>query len=501
MASGFVNKAVAGYAGQFKEGTTVRHGYGKQIFSRSGGHGGGEDGPGGTSGEGASTAHDSYVGQWFDDQPHGPGVYSYASGAVFDGAFSRGRRHGRGRYTYANGATYDGDWDAGKRTGRGVFTSANGDATYDGTFVDGVQHGTGVCTYANGDRYEGGWVHGDRSGEGTLRLACGDVYRGQWRQDLPEGFGAFLSQSLRRKFAGVFSGARGLCEPLCTPQQGPIKRTAEPCRYPQSQPPPGTLLRCLTCGLEPMACPFPVLGAWPPGAPKPAQLQPRPQTPPRSAPPAAAAESHAANGAAPAPPLEGASAGGAHSNGEKAAAFARTVLARVVAGLGMAVADVPVGQRPAAGAAAAAVARPTRLRVAKVAPGSPAAALQLRRGDYIAAVNGVPVATVAALQGALSKLRPGADCAVAVVARDDNAGEAADARAAKAAPVSLPSLPAATVRCVRLGATVTEADFRLLAETVENPPAKVTVALRDGLKSVKLAERCLLWPSAPAATK
>jgi len=46
-----------------------------------------------------------------------------------------GLKHGYGVYTYKSGAKYDGNWLNNKRNGLGVYSFANGN-TYEGTWKD-----------------------------------------------------------------------------------------------------------------------------------------------------------------------------------------------------------------------------------------------------------------------------------------------------------------------------------------------------------------------------
>ena len=95
-------------------------------------------------------------------EPHGQGVYEYASGDYaggrYDGQFKDDKRNDQGVYEYPNGDCYDGHWKDGKKHGQGVYEHASGDLAgnrYDGHWKDGKQHGQGAYEYADGDRYEG----------------------------------------------------------------------------------------------------------------------------------------------------------------------------------------------------------------------------------------------------------------------------------------------------------------------------------------------------------
>ncbi|KAJ1461502.1 hypothetical protein M885DRAFT_432434 [Pelagophyceae sp. CCMP2097] len=63
-------------------------------------------------------------GTWLDDALHGPGKVTFATGAVYEGAFSQGRFAGEGSYSWPDGARYVGSWRDGKFHGKGCYTDA-----------------------------------------------------------------------------------------------------------------------------------------------------------------------------------------------------------------------------------------------------------------------------------------------------------------------------------------------------------------------------------------
>ena len=63
----------------------------------------------------------SYVGQWFQDQQHGQGVYYFANGNRYDGLWYKDYQQGQGTMYYYNGDKYIGNWDHDKRSGEGKY--------------------------------------------------------------------------------------------------------------------------------------------------------------------------------------------------------------------------------------------------------------------------------------------------------------------------------------------------------------------------------------------
>ena len=77
------------------------------------------------SGKGLYTSlSEKYLGGWAADRMSGEGVYTFASGAVYQGGFLDGFFHGFGTYTWPDGARYAGNWLQSKMHGEGVYVDA-----------------------------------------------------------------------------------------------------------------------------------------------------------------------------------------------------------------------------------------------------------------------------------------------------------------------------------------------------------------------------------------
>ena len=96
---------------------------------------------------------------------------------------------GEATYRWPDGRIYEGNWIDGTPEGIGTDSTPDGEV-YTGTFQSGLRDGHGELTLPDGSQYVGGFSQGTRAGEGTLRDASG-LFRGQWLDDLPEGFGEF----------------------------------------------------------------------------------------------------------------------------------------------------------------------------------------------------------------------------------------------------------------------------------------------------------------------
>lgn len=124
-------------------------------------------------------------------------------GQKYSGELIAGQANGRGVLIFANGDRYDGEWREGELDGRGTVTLSNGD-TYSGDWVAGRRTGHGVYLHRGDDAfvYDGGFVDGKRFGHGVLRWR-GASYDGEWRDDLPTGFGV-LTNADGKTFAGMW---------------------------------------------------------------------------------------------------------------------------------------------------------------------------------------------------------------------------------------------------------------------------------------------------------
>lgn len=74
----------------------------------------------------ALNKEDHYVGHWKEGKMCGQGVYSYASGEVFEGCFQDNMRHGHGllrsgKLTSSSPSMFIGQWVMDKKAGYGVF--------------------------------------------------------------------------------------------------------------------------------------------------------------------------------------------------------------------------------------------------------------------------------------------------------------------------------------------------------------------------------------------
>lgn len=83
----------------------------------------------------------------------------------------------------------------GQMEGEGKLTYWNGDV-YEGNYKDDVKNGFGKYYYSETkNRYEGEWVNGKKEGKGVFIWSNGDKYEGQFLKDNKHGKGKLTHNS------------------------------------------------------------------------------------------------------------------------------------------------------------------------------------------------------------------------------------------------------------------------------------------------------------------
>lgn len=154
----------------------------------------------------------SYQGQFLSGEFHGPGIYTSPTG-TYQGEFSFGFLTGKSKILYKNHNEYNGYVTKNKRNGKGTlflnelglrlegtFKEDNfegfgrvfaGDRLrYEGEFVKGRLEGNGK-EYGEDFSYEGGFKEGEKHGYGRLLYTNGDVYEGDFKGGYKEGIGVY----------------------------------------------------------------------------------------------------------------------------------------------------------------------------------------------------------------------------------------------------------------------------------------------------------------------
>ncbi len=149
-----------------------------------------------------------YEGAFSNGHLNGQGTFFYLNGDKYVGAFRNNYSHGKGVFFYADGTKTAGEWVEGEfygenweslgqegcitgdcTNGTGTYIYKDGAAKYVGQFKDGLAAGRGICHYADGEYYDGFWENGSFNGLGVLNLKDGKKVAGEWQD------GTFLSKA------------------------------------------------------------------------------------------------------------------------------------------------------------------------------------------------------------------------------------------------------------------------------------------------------------------
>ena len=159
----------------------------------------------------------TYDGTFVFGQITGKGVYTWPDGSMYDGQILNGLRHGKGTFTSSGGQIYSGDWLNGKRHGHGDMAyDTPKTISYTGEWINDLRDGYGTMTYNSGNIYEGYWKEDKKCGDGCMKWTDRDeIYIGSWQDDLAHGFGehiwsaapaAHLVNSLSRLVCNIYRG-------------------------------------------------------------------------------------------------------------------------------------------------------------------------------------------------------------------------------------------------------------------------------------------------------
>uniref|UniRef100_A0A2K6REN4 Alsin Rho guanine nucleotide exchange factor ALS2 n=1 Tax=Rhinopithecus roxellana TaxID=61622 RepID=A0A2K6REN4_RHIRO len=146
----------------------------------------------------------SYDGRWLSGKPHGRGVLKWPDGKIYSGMFRNGLEDGYGEYRIPNKAInkedhYVGHWKEGKMCGQGVYSYASGEV-FEGCFQDNMRHGHGLLrsgklTSSSPSMFIGQWVTDKKAGYGVFDdITRGEKYMGMWQDDVCQGNGVVVTQ-------------------------------------------------------------------------------------------------------------------------------------------------------------------------------------------------------------------------------------------------------------------------------------------------------------------
>ncbi|KAM5280168.1 alsin [Ctenodactylus gundi] len=146
----------------------------------------------------------TYNGRWLLGKPHGRGVLKWPDGKTYTGMFRNGLEEGYGEYRIPNKALskddhYVGHWKEGKMCGQGVYSYASGEV-FEGCFQDDMRHGHGLLrsgklTSSSPSMFIGQWIMDKKAGYGVFDdITRGEKYMGMWQEDACQGNGVVVTQ-------------------------------------------------------------------------------------------------------------------------------------------------------------------------------------------------------------------------------------------------------------------------------------------------------------------
>ncbi|XP_004872332.1 alsin isoform X1 [Heterocephalus glaber] len=146
----------------------------------------------------------TYSGRWFSGKPHGRGVLKWPDGRIYSGMFRNGLEDGYGEYRIPNKSLnkedhYVGNWKEGKMCGQGVYSYASGEV-FEGCFQDNMRHGHGLLrsgklTSSSPSMFIGQWAMDKKVGYGVFDdITRGEKYMGMWQDDVCHGNGVVVTQ-------------------------------------------------------------------------------------------------------------------------------------------------------------------------------------------------------------------------------------------------------------------------------------------------------------------
>ena len=155
-----------------------------------------------------------YVGEVLNNLPNGQGTMTFANGDVYEGTWKDGNMDGKGTYRFYDVekdkfiSEYVGDFRSNKIEGEGKRTYAD-KTVYIGTWQNDMRTGNGAAWFKDGSYFYGIWKF-DQMIRGLLHLSSGDIYDGEIKNGLFNGFGKYICVEDGSVFEGLFKDGKPL---------------------------------------------------------------------------------------------------------------------------------------------------------------------------------------------------------------------------------------------------------------------------------------------------
>jgi len=126
--------------------------------------------------------------------PAGPVVEIRAEDAIYKGRFTLNKKSGlisgEGRVEFFDRRLFEGRLEEGQKVGQGTYVWLDGQR-YRGEWRNDQPDGEGEWSSPKGDNYTGVFSFGKRVGQGRMVYADKTEYNGAWQDDRPSGYGVF----------------------------------------------------------------------------------------------------------------------------------------------------------------------------------------------------------------------------------------------------------------------------------------------------------------------
>ena len=132
----------------------------------------------------------TFIGEYFNNQPKGFGVYS-VKGFSLQGYWDSENLNGIAIEVWEDGTYYQGEYRDNKKNGIGLYRWPDG-TIYQGEFRDGQMNGKGIILYSNDCIFSGEIENGYMNGYGNFSWGNGSMYIGYYIQDIKNGFGIYI---------------------------------------------------------------------------------------------------------------------------------------------------------------------------------------------------------------------------------------------------------------------------------------------------------------------
>jgi len=146
-----------------------------------------------------------YTGQWKENMRHGKGTMVWSDGAMYEGEWEKNCAVGKGRFTHTDGDIFIGQWCSNMANGTGTYYHHEDLlSTYRGQWHNDIQEGFGVEERSDCTKYMGIFRNGKKSEHGKYIWKDGSECEGNWSDNLIQGPAKYVTSD-GRCYAGQWS--------------------------------------------------------------------------------------------------------------------------------------------------------------------------------------------------------------------------------------------------------------------------------------------------------